>query len=139
MARRAVIDQNSKVVNVVEYNDGDNWNPPVGCQLLNEVVSQQADIGDTWNGVIFIKGTPPITPPTKSSHIATIIAITVGATRPAKVRRIWNGINYDSDCFVSQTVKDEYMAGNINIGDYVLVHYDDNGEQLVTAKVFKSW
>jgi len=81
---------------------------------------------------------PPPVPPI-SSHISTLVSVDVAKARPAKVKRVWNGHDYLYDCFVTQTVKNEYQAGSIQIGDFLLVHFDDTGEQVVTAKVFKSW
>ena len=81
----------------------------------------------------------PQTEPSHSTHISILEAIDPTKTRPAKVKRVWEGRNYFYDCFATQTVKDEYVAGKIKIGDYVLVHFDNTGEQIVMAKVWKSW
>jgi len=93
------------------------------------------------NGLLIL-GTPiePSLPsPPKSSHISTLVSVDKTKARPAKVKRVWNGQDYFYDCFVSQTIKDEYQTGKIQVGDYLLVHFDGIGEQIVTAKVFKSW
>ena len=77
--------------------------------------------------------------PPKSTHIATLEAINIGSVRPAHVKRIFQGIDFFYDCFVTESVKDHFVQGDILIGDFLLVHFDDNGEQIVTHKVFKSW
>jgi len=77
--------------------------------------------------------------PTNSTHIATLQAINIGSVRPAHVKRVFQGIDFFYDCFVTESVKDHFIQGNIQIGDFLLVHFDDNGEQIVTHKVFKSW
>ena len=77
--------------------------------------------------------------PTKSTHMATLEAINIGSVRPAHVKRVFQGIDFFYDCFVTETVKDQFVNGDIQIGDFLLVHFDDNGEQIVTHKVFKSW
>ena len=66
--------------------------------------------------------------------------------RPVTVTRRFMGVNYDIDCFATQTVKDQYVAGQIVIGDYLVVNfiseYPDGDEvdiPIVTGKVFKSW
>lgn len=82
---------------------------------------------------------PPEPEPPRSTHISTIDAIDTNKARPAKIKRVWEGRDYFYDCFVTESVKDQCVAGDIAIGDYVLVHFDDIGEQIVTAKVFKSW
>jgi len=77
--------------------------------------------------------------PPRSSHISTLEAVDPTKARPARVKRVWNSKNYYYDCFATQTVRDEFIAAKIVIGDYVIVHFDDVGEQIVMAKVFKSW
>lgn len=77
--------------------------------------------------------------PPQSTHVSSIEAIDTAKARPARVKRMWRNKPYYYDCFVTETVKDQYLSGNIAVGDYALVHYDDIGEQLVVAKVFKSW
>ena len=88
-----------------------------------------------------LKLRPDFTPPDPphSSHISVLTAVDAAKARPARVKRVWEGRDYFYDCFATQTVKDEFVAGKIAIGDYVIVHFDDIGEQLVTAKVWKSW
>jgi len=84
---------------------------------------------------------PPIPEPEPphSTHISTIEAIDPSKARPARIKRVWEGKDYFYDCLVSQSVKDQYVAGNVKVGDYVEVHFTDMGEQLVTVKVYKSW
>lgn len=60
MARRAVVEiATGTVVNVIEIYEGANWSPPVGYYLLSEIDSQQASIGDTWDGTKLIKAPIP--------------------------------------------------------------------------------
>ena len=77
--------------------------------------------------------------PPRSTHISVLEAIDALKARPARIRRVWEGESYYFDCFVTETVKDQYIAGDIQVGDYMLVHFDDIGEQIVIAKVYKSW
>jgi len=79
----------------------------------------------------------PLEPPL-STHVSTLVSIDVGRARPAKVKRIWEGRDYFYDCFITENIKDQYVAGDIKIGDHLLVHFEA-GEQIITAKVFKSW
>ncbi len=90
--------------------------------------------------LVFDDSKPPPPPiPPASTHLATLISVSA-TTRPARVKRVWQGKDYFYDCYVSQTVRDEFIADKILIGDYVLVHFDNElKEQIVTAKVFKSW
>lgn len=61
--RKALVDATGKVINVIEIEEGSNWKPPAGCYLLNEEVSQQANIGDMWDGKTLIKVEPiPVEP-----------------------------------------------------------------------------
>ena len=75
----------------------------------------------------------------RSTHVSILEAIVRTNRRPARIKRVWEGREEFFDCFVTKSVKDEYVAGDIRPGDYVLVHFDDIGEQIVTAKVFRSW
>ncbi len=80
----------------------------------------------------------PETDPPQSTHISTLVSIDVGRARPAKVKRVWEDRDYFYDCFVTENIKDQYVAGDIKVGDYLLILFE-SGEQIVTAKVFKSW
>lgn len=77
--------------------------------------------------------------PPHSTYISTIDAIDTTKVRPVRVKRVWEGKDYFYNCFVTESVKDQYVAGDAKVGDYIIVHFDDIGEQIVTGKVFKSW
>ena len=135
--RKALIRQSDGlVVNMIEWLPDSSWPVPAGHYLID---GSTGNPGDTWDGVKFIPQVVPIPEPPLSTHISTLQAVDPNKARPAKVKRTWQGIDYFYDCLVTQTVKDEFVAGKIKIGDYVLVHMDDIGEQVVTGKVFKSW
>lgn len=88
----------------------------------------------------YIASLPLVIPePPRSTHISILTGVDPTKVRPAKVKRVWEGRDYFYDCFATQSVKDEYVAGKIIVGDYILVHFDNIGEQIVTAKVWKSW
>lgn len=90
--------------------------------------------------LLFDDGIPePIPEPSHSTHISIIDAIDTSKARPVRIKRTWNGKDYFYDCFVIESLKDQYVAGDVKVGDYVIVHFDDIGEQIVTGKVFKSW
>lgn len=82
---------------------------------------------------------PPEPEPPRSTHISTIDAIDTTKARPVRIKRVWEGRDYFYDCFATESVKDQYIAGDVKVGDYVIVFFDDIGEQIVTSKVFKSW
>ena len=77
--------------------------------------------------------------PPRSLHISRLESVDPGKVRPARVRRTWQGTDYYYDCFVVESIKDLWQAGSILHGDYVMVHFDDGGEQIITAKVYQSW
>ncbi|GAH96258.1 unnamed protein product [marine sediment metagenome] len=92
--------------------------------------------------IAFEEPEPPLPPeptPPHSTHISTIDAIDTAKARPVRIKRVWEGKDYFYDCFATESVKDQYVAGDVKVGDYVIVHFDDIGEQIVTGKVFKSW
>jgi len=81
-----------------------------------------------------------------SEHIGKLMAVNATAARPATVRRKFMGTTYDVNCLVTQEVKDEYQAGKIQLGDYVIVSFIDEipdteevNIAIVTGKVFESW
>lgn len=135
--RKAVIrDTDGYVENIIEWEEGTSWQLPDGHYLID---AGDGSPGDTWDGTKFVKPELPISEPPRSTHISTIDAIDTSKARPARIKRAWEGRDYFYDCFVTESVKDQYMAGDIVVGDYVIVHFDDIGEQIVTGKVFKSW
>ena len=89
---------------------------------------------------LLIKGFPKYIPPVHGTW-AILDAVNVAAVKPATVRRTWEGKDYTLDCYITQNVKDEWLAGNIVIGDYVLVEYLDRDPDKagVVAKVVKTW
>jgi hypothetical protein len=98
--------------------------------------------GDPMVGTLTFTDEPaPIaqTEPTLSTHIVTLVSVDPTKARPARIKRVWEGRDYYYDGLATQTVKDEYVAGKIKVGDYLIVHFDDIGELVVTAKIFKSW
>lgn len=81
-----------------------------------------------------------------SEHIAKLKSVDTANARPAIVTRRFVGENHDVACLVTQSVAELYQAGQIEIGDYVLVSFieeiPDTEEKLiaiVTDKVYKTW
>lgn len=82
---------------------------------------------------------PPPPEPPISTHYARIEGFNPTAVKPLSVIRTWNGQDYPYNCFVTQDIVDAYTAGNLVPGDYVLIHFDDSGEQIAMMKIFKTW
>jgi hypothetical protein len=72
---------------------------------------------------------------------ATITAMNVGAKKPLEVTRNWKGYTFTFNCYVTQDLRDQYVAGNVTIGDIVVVVFVDGDYQqaLATQKIFKTW
>ena len=89
---------------------------------------------------LLIKGLPRFIPPVYGCW-AILETVNVSAVKPATVRRNWEGIDYVLDCYITQHVRDEWLAGNIAIGDYVLVEYleQDPDKAGIIAKIVKTW
>ena len=89
---------------------------------------------------LLTKGLPNFVPPLYGCW-AILDSVNVTAVKPATVRRNWEGTDYVLDCYITQHVKDEWLAGNIALGDYVLVEYldQDPDKAGVVAKVVKTW
>jgi len=89
--------------------------------------------------IVFEEPEVALPEPPRSTHISVIDAIDTAKARPVRIKRVWQGRDYFYDCLVTESVKDQYLAGDVAVGDYILVHFDDIGELVVTEKVFKSW
>lgn len=81
-----------------------------------------------------------------SQHIAKLVDVDPTAVRPATVIRRYLGRNYTVDCLVSQSVKDMYARGDLQVGDYVIVSFIDEIPNttefnvcVVVDKVWGSW
>lgn len=79
--------------------------------------------------------------PPRSIHLARLSDINPDKVRPATAVRTWEDRDYTYDCFVTQTIKDQWIAGDIVIGDIVLVEFleDTSDRAIVVHKVFKTW
>ena len=82
----------------------------------------------------------------KSEHIGKLTAVNTSLAKPATVTRKYLGQLYDVQCLVSQNVVDMWLAGDLQIGDYVLVSFIDEipnttevSVAIVTDKVYESW
>jgi len=83
--------------------------------------------------------TPPAPP--LCTHWAIIDSFSIGREKPVRVTRTWEGKEYQVDCYVTESVKDQFQASDIAVGDYVMVEFldDDPNRATVFAKVFKTW
>ena len=118
--------KDSKITNV-EAKSIDATSP-------NFVKATKAEYDEFIASLPVVKPEPPI-----STHISIIDAINTDETKPVRIKRVWEGRDYFYDCLVTQSIKDQFIAGDIVVGDYVIVHFDDREEQIVMEKVFKSW
>lgn len=104
-----------------DYYHGQNW-ADMEAELIAEGYMQAP--------------TPPL-----STHWAVIDSFNVGQTKPMRVKRTWDGREYQVNCYVTESVKDRYLAGDIAVGDYVMVEFlEDKADMaIVFAKAFKTW
>lgn len=82
----------------------------------------------------------------RSEHIAKLVAVNATQAKPATVRRRYWGENYDVKCLVTESVKQMWLDGNLQVNDYVLVSFieeipetEERHIAIVTGKIFKSW
>ena len=103
---------------------------PLGSYLYDEAAQTLMDNPD------YVGPSPPL-----STHWAMVDSINLGGEKPISVKRSWEGEEYTVACYVSEAVKDQYLAGDIAIGDYVMVEFleDKADRAVVFAKVFKTW
>ena len=77
--------------------------------------------------------------PPRSTILAKVKSIKITNPKKVIVTRTWNGQDYDVICrAVSQTIVDSYTAGNLIIGDWVLLTYcehDYPDQPIITHKV----
>ena len=86
--------------------------------------------------------TPPPPPPSLCIRMAKLLAVNAGV-RPAHVEVYMDlaPTGFEYDCYVSETVFNEYTAGHIVVGNFLLVEFvDDRADAgCVFAKVHKTW
>lgn len=85
---------------------------------------------------------PVIVPQLRMSlHEARIISFDTEAVKPVKTKLIQDGNEFDVDCYVTQDLVDAYQAGDLKVGDWVLVYFIDQREDKAIAqqKIFKTW
>jgi hypothetical protein len=144
MAKYAIIDSTSKVVvNVTEWDGIHQWSPPAGTTLLTpaQTALPNCQIGAAWTGSSFTPAIIPTPPQYPIIHWAIVNAINLAAVQPLQLTRTWMGITYTYSCYVSETIVQLYQAGNLLIGDYVLVGFadEDLSQPLAITKVHKTW
>lgn len=76
-----------------------------------------------------------------SPHLARIKSIDITKAKPITVIRTFAGREFDVPCVVTEQIKDQFLAGNITVGDIVIVECCEERPEdaIVIAKVYKSW
>ena len=76
-----------------------------------------------------------------SPHWAQIESFSPSEVKPLTVTRNWRGHTITLDCYVTQDVVDNYQAGNLAVGDFVLVDFVDGDldQPLAITKIYESW
>lgn len=81
-----------------------------------------------------------------SEHIGKLTAVNVTQAKPVTITRRYWGENYDVKCLVTESVKQMWLDGDLEIGDFVLVSFieeipntTERKIAIVTDKVYKSW
>lgn len=61
--------------------------------------------------------------------------------KPLKVKRTFAGTVHHVWCYVTEDIKNLYLAGNLVVGDVVIVNFVDRdlNKPIVLQKVYKSW
>ena len=72
---------------------------------------------------------------------AQVDSIDPSRRKPIQVTRHWRGHTVQFRCYVTQDLVDAYRAGNLSVGDYVLVVFvdQDKGRPLATQKIARTW
>jgi hypothetical protein len=70
--RKAVVRKaDGFVENVIEFEEGANWQPPEGCNLVD--AEKEGSPGDTWDGEKFVRPILPIPEPARDDEPAPVI------------------------------------------------------------------
>lgn len=142
MAKRAIIRSADNAVDSVSEWDGITpWQPRPGTFVLSEVQTALpgCQTGAIWTGSGFSPAPLPTPLQITSLNYAVLVSVGTGE-KPATVRRTYQGSEFVFSCYVTQAMKDDYTAGKIKYGDYVLVGFldDDKTKPIIIGKVFKS-
>jgi len=110
------------------------------AEELEEVEVTQED----WDAELLLREQEQ--PLSTSQHIGKLVAVDTDLAKPATVRRRRLGVNYDFQCLVTESMKNMWLAGDLSVGDYVVVSFiEENPETeekliaIITNKVFESW
>jgi len=78
---------------------------------------------------------------TASPHWAVVDAFNPGQEKPLNATRNWHGHQITLDCYVTQVVVDDFLASNLDVGDFVLVDFVDGDldKPVAVTKIYKSW
>ena len=142
-----------KVENGVLYRDGkaiinDLSKVNIGFYKYKHIVEKLDDEGNSIPWYINELNLEQITADDLpiSEHIAKLVSVNPNLIKPATVTRRFMGVNYDVNCLVTQSVAELYQAGQIQIGDYVLVSFieeipntEERNITIITDKVYESW
>ena len=121
------------------YPESDKWT--VTIIDFEPDLSPENYLFDEVNNTLMLDPDMPIPEPPCSIHIGRIVSINVDLARPVKISREWRGNVTQHSCLATEGLKDQYLQGDVKIGDYVLVDCQDDHvcEYIVIAKIFKSW
>ena len=115
-----------------------------GLRMIHDNFDPDWEKGDEPHGTLILTDNIPPSPipqPPMSTHSAEIIGADLQAEKPLQIRRVWEGRNYDYDCYVAEELVLLYQAGKLHIGDTVLVDFLDNDPltPIAILKVHKTW
>lgn len=139
-------------------DDGDVWNVKadigysavgVSKAVFSYGLFKYVDLGEIGNNVtlsdlelevVEVDDLP------NEEHIGKIVEVDTSRVKLLRVERKYYGVTYSFWCLVTQSVKELYQLGEVEIGDYVLVSFIEempNGVErnvaIVTDKIFVSW
>jgi hypothetical protein len=75
------------------------------------------------------------------THWAKVSAFDPEAEKPLEVKRAWHGKEVSVDCYVTQSIKDAYLAETLVIGDFVLIVFVDGDieKPLAVEEIVQTW
>ena len=72
---------------------------------------------------------------------AKVRSFSAGSVRPLRVGRIYRGQEVETNCYVTERIRELYQAGKLAVDDYVLVQFVDGDpdKPIAVEKAYKSW
>ena len=75
------------------------------------------------------------------TYWAKVRSFNAGSVRPLRVGRIYRGQEVETNCYVTERIRELYQAGKLVADDYVLLQFVDGDPEksIAVEKAYKTW